>query len=38
MVGAKEVLSVEGQVNTLIAEATDMERLQQMYFGWGAFI
>lgn len=34
----KEQLSVEGQVNALIHEATDMERLAKMYYGWSAFV
>lgn len=31
-------LSVEGQVNVLIQQATNPELLAQMYIGWGAFI
>ncbi|KAJ9583306.1 hypothetical protein L9F63_022360, partial [Diploptera punctata] len=31
-------LSVEGQVNSLILEATDINNLCQMYFGWAPFL
>lgn len=31
-------LSVEGQTNHLILEATSIDNLCQMYFGWGAYI
>nr|XP_034192073.1 serine/threonine-protein kinase ATR [Osmia lignaria]XP_034192074.1 serine/threonine-protein kinase ATR [Osmia lignaria]XP_034192075.1 serine/threonine-protein kinase ATR [Osmia lignaria] len=31
-------LSVEGQTNHLILEATNVDNLCQMYFGWGAYI
>ncbi|XP_011875240.1 PREDICTED: serine/threonine-protein kinase ATR [Vollenhovia emeryi] len=31
-------LSVEGQINHLILEATNIDNLCQMYFGWGAFL
>lgn len=34
----KDQLSVEGQVNALIQEATDIERLAKLYFGWSAFV
>ncbi|XP_063235756.1 LOW QUALITY PROTEIN: serine/threonine-protein kinase ATR [Bacillus rossius redtenbacheri] len=32
------LLSVEGQVNNLIQEATSIDNLCQMYIGWGAFL
>ncbi|KOX79522.1 Serine/threonine-protein kinase atr [Melipona quadrifasciata] len=31
-------LSVEGQTNQLILEATNVDNLCQMYFGWGAYM
>ncbi|XP_033336517.2 serine/threonine-protein kinase ATR [Megalopta genalis] len=31
-------LSVEGQTNHLILEATNLDNLCQMYFGWGAYM
>lgn len=31
-------LSVEGQTNHLILEATNIDNLCQMYFGWGAYL
>nr|XP_031832738.1 serine/threonine-protein kinase atr-like [Nomia melanderi] len=31
-------LSVEGQTNHLILEATNIDNLCQMYFGWGAYM
>ncbi|XP_011699804.1 PREDICTED: serine/threonine-protein kinase ATR isoform X2 [Wasmannia auropunctata] len=31
-------LSVEGQTNHLILEATNLDNLCQMYFGWGAYL
>lgn len=31
-------LSVEGQTNHLILEATNVDNLCQMYFGWGAYM
>lgn len=31
-------LSVEGQVDSLIQEATNVDNLCQMYFGWGPFL
>ncbi|KAI4487089.1 hypothetical protein M0802_012043 [Mischocyttarus mexicanus] len=31
-------LSVSGQVNQLILDATNVDNLCQMYFGWGAFM
>ncbi|XP_053684897.1 serine/threonine-protein kinase ATR-like [Sabethes cyaneus] len=31
-------LSVEGQVNHLISEATDLDTLAQMYIGWAAYM
>lgn len=31
-------LSVEGQINHLILEATSVDNLCQMYFGWGAYL
>jgi len=31
-------LSVEGQANKLIQEATDIDNLCEMYIGWGPFI
>ncbi len=31
-------LSVEGQVNQLIAEATNIDNLAQMYIGWAAYM
>lgn len=31
-------LSVEGQVRTLISEATNVDNLCQMYVGWGPFL
>ncbi|XP_020296818.1 serine/threonine-protein kinase ATR [Pseudomyrmex gracilis] len=31
-------LSVEGQTNYLILEATNIDNLCQMYYGWGAFL
>ncbi|KAG8313255.1 hypothetical protein J6590_006816 [Homalodisca vitripennis] len=31
-------LSVEGQVRTLIAEATNIDNLCQMYIGWGPYL
>ncbi|XP_043497369.1 serine/threonine-protein kinase ATR-like isoform X1 [Polistes fuscatus] len=31
-------LSVSGQVNQLILDATNIDNLCQMYFGWGAFM
>lgn len=31
-------LSAEGQVRILIAEATDINNLCQMYIGWGPFL
>ena len=31
-------LSVEGQTNLLILEATSIDNLCQMYFGWGPFL
>jgi phosphatidylinositol kinase/protein kinase (PI-3 family) len=31
-------LSVEGQANNLILEATDIDNLCQMYIGWGPFM
>ena len=34
----KDTLSVEGQVNALIHEATDMDRLAKMYYGWSVFV
>ena len=37
-VAYKDTLSVEGQVNALIHEATDMEKLAKMYYGWSAFV
>ncbi|XP_043279597.1 serine/threonine-protein kinase ATR isoform X2 [Venturia canescens] len=37
--GPKEVnLSVEGQTNHLILDATNVDNLCQMYFGWGAYL
>lgn len=32
-VANKDSLSVEGQINSLINEVTDMERLSKMYYG-----
>ena len=37
-VAHKDTLSVEGQVNALIHEATDMDKLAKMYYGWSAFV
>jgi len=37
-VAQKDVLSVEGQVNALIHDATDMEKLAKLYYGWSAFV
>jgi ataxia telangiectasia mutated family protein len=34
----RDMLSVEGQVNTLIAEARDLGALKKMYHGWAPFI
>ena len=31
-------LSVEGQANNLIQEATDIDNLCEMYIGWGPFM
>lgn len=31
-------LSCEGQANHLIAEATNINNLSQMYIGWGAYL
>jgi phosphatidylinositol kinase/protein kinase (PI-3 family) len=31
-------LSVEGQANNLILEATDIDNLCEMYIGWGPFM
>lgn len=31
-------LSVEGQVNSLIEEATNVDNLCQMYIGWAAYM
>ena len=31
-------LSVEGQVNQLISEATSVDNLAQMYIGWAAYM
>jgi len=31
-------LSVEGLVRSLIAEATNIDNLCQMYLGWGAYL
>lgn len=31
-------LSIEGQTNHLILEATNIDNLCQMYFGWGAYL
>ena len=31
-------LSVEGQVNALIEEATSVDNLCQMYIGWAAYM
>ena len=36
--GSTSALGVEGQVNLLIQQARDPERLAALYFGWGAWI
>ena len=34
----RDQLSVEGQVNALIHEATSMEKLSSMYYGWSSWV
>lgn len=36
--GFNQPLSVEGQVNSLIEEATSIDNLCQMYIGWAAYM
>jgi len=31
-------LNVEGRVNVLIEQATDIRLLAQMYYGWGSYV
>lgn len=36
--GEQEALSVQGQVEQLLLEATDPEKLSRHYFGWAAWL
>jgi ataxia telangiectasia mutated family protein len=34
----KDILSVEGQVNALVHEATDVQKWNKMFVGWSAYV
>jgi phosphatidylinositol kinase/protein kinase (PI-3 family) len=36
--GEQEALSIQGQVEQLLLEATDAENLSKLYFGWAAWL